>query len=84
MFNANSELSQNCTEKQIMPFKTIVNWLFNDTWCYLVTGCFDWKIVAFQQAVVKIYYILKCTLNNRTVSLKHAATCDISKSTWFK
>ena len=30
MFNANSELSQNQTEKQIMPIKTTVNWLFND------------------------------------------------------
>ena len=26
----NSELSKNPTEKQIMPFKTTVNWLFND------------------------------------------------------
>ena len=26
----NSELSQNRIEKQIMPFKTTVNWLFND------------------------------------------------------
>ena len=25
IFNTNSELSQNCTEKQIMPFKTTVN-----------------------------------------------------------
>ena len=30
IFNANSELSQNRTEKQIMLFKTTVNWLFND------------------------------------------------------
>ena len=30
IFNTNSELSQNRTEKQIMPFKTTVNWLFND------------------------------------------------------
>ena len=29
LFNINSELSQNRTEKQIMPFKTTVNWLFN-------------------------------------------------------
>ena len=35
------ELSQNRTEKQIMPFKTTVNWLFNDLCCYLVTGFFD-------------------------------------------
>ena len=26
----NSELSQNRTEKRIMPFKTALNWLFND------------------------------------------------------
>ena len=28
------------------------NWLFNDVWCYLVLGCFDWKIAVFQQTVV--------------------------------
>ena len=59
IFNTNSELSQNRTEKQIMPFKTTVNWLFTDIWCYLVIGCFDWKIVLFRQTVVKVYYILK-------------------------
>ena len=52
IFNTNSELSQICTEKQIMPFKITVNWLFNDT-CYLVIGCFDWEIGAFQQTVVR-------------------------------
>ena len=30
MFNPNSELWQNRTEKQIMPSKITVNWLFND------------------------------------------------------
>ena len=40
IFNINSELSQNHTEKQIMPFKTTLNWLFNGIWCYLVTGSF--------------------------------------------
>ena len=30
IFNTNSELSPNRAEKQIMPFKTTVNWLFND------------------------------------------------------
>ena len=49
----NSELSKNPTEKQIMPFKTTVNWLFNDIWCYLVIGCFDWKIGIFQQTVLR-------------------------------
>ena len=51
-FNINSELSQNPTEKQIMLFKTPVNSLFNDIWCYLVIGYFDWKISVFQQTVV--------------------------------
>ena len=53
VFKTNSELSQNRTEKQTMLFKTTLNWLFNDIWCYLVIGSFDWKIGIFQQAVVK-------------------------------
>ena len=28
-------------------------------WHYWVTGCFDWKIVVFQQTVERVYYILK-------------------------
>ena len=51
IFNTNSELSRNRIEKQIMPCKTAVNWLFNDIWCYLVIGCFYWKICVFQQTV---------------------------------
>ena len=39
--NINSKLSQNRTENQIMPFKTTVNWLFNDMSCYLVIAFFD-------------------------------------------
>ena len=35
-----------------MSFKTTVNWLFNDI-CYLVMGCFDWKIGVFQQTVLR-------------------------------
>ena len=53
IFNTNSELSQKSTEKQIMLFKTTVNCLFNDIWCYLFIGCFAWKIGIFQQAVVR-------------------------------
>ena len=44
---------QNRTEKQIMSFKTALNWLFNDTWCYLVTGSFDCKIDISQQTAVR-------------------------------
>ena len=40
IFNINSELWQNRKEKQIMPFKATLNWLFNDI-CYLVIGSFD-------------------------------------------
>ena len=53
IFKTNSELLQNCTEKQIMLFKTTVNCLFNDTWCYLVIASFGWKIGVFQQTVVR-------------------------------
>ena len=57
IFNTNSEFSQNHTEKQIMPSKTKINWLFNFIWC-LFTACFDWKVGFFQQAIVRVYYIL--------------------------
>ena len=59
IFNTNSELSQNRTEKQIKPSKTTINWLFNDVWCYIFIACFDWKTGVFQQTVVRVYYILK-------------------------
>ena len=48
IFNTNSELSQNRTEKQIIPSKATVNWLFNEILCYLFIGCFDWKTDVFQ------------------------------------
>ena len=59
MFNTNSELSKNRTEKQIIPFKTTLNWLFNSIRCYLLIGYFDSKIAVFQETVVRVYYILK-------------------------
>ena len=43
---------QNPTEK-VMPFKTTANWIFNDIWCYLVIGCFDWKLDVFQKTVLR-------------------------------
>ena len=53
IFNTNSELSQNRTEKQTMPSKTTLNWLFNDM---LFIHCFfDKKIGVFQQTVVRVY-----------------------------
>ena len=55
IINTKNELSQNCTEKQAMSFKITVNWLFNDMWCYLVSGCFDWSIGVFQQTVEGVY-----------------------------
>ena len=58
MFNANSGLLQNRTEKQKMVLKTTVTWLFHDI-CYLVIGSFYLKIALFQQTVVRVYHILK-------------------------
>ena len=58
IFNTNSELLQNRTEKQTMSSKTTANWLFNDIWCYLFIAYFEWKISVFQQTVVRVYYIL--------------------------
>ena len=49
----NSELLQNCTEKQIMPFKTALNSLFNDIWCYLIIGSFGRKIGILKQTVAR-------------------------------
>ena len=57
--NAFLTLTMDRTEKQIMPSKTTVSWLFENIWCYLVIAFFDWKIGVFQQTVVRVYYILK-------------------------
>ena len=59
IFHTNSELLENQTEKQIMPYKTTTNWQFNDLWCYVFNACFDWKIGIIHETVVKgFYYIL--------------------------
>ena len=50
-----------------MPFKTTVNWLFNDIWCYLDIDCFDWKILVFQQTIVRVYYILNRLLKSKNM-----------------
>ena len=49
IFNTNSELSQNRTEKQIMPIKTTVNWLLNYIWCYFVIDCLIEKLAFFNK-----------------------------------
>ena len=63
-FTINSKLSQNRTEKQIVPCKTIVNCLFNDVWSYLVIRCFDWKIGVFQQRVVRGFFLFFVLIKN--------------------
>ena len=40
-------------QKNKLSFKTTVNRLFNDIWCYLVIGCSDWQIGVFQPTVVR-------------------------------
>ena len=46
--------------------KQTVNWLSNDTLCYLFIACFDCKIDVFQQTVVRVYItlILVCLMVN--------------------
>ena len=61
-FNIKSKLSQNCTEKQIMPLKETVNWPFTDKWYYWVIAFLNWKIGIFQQTVAGVYCILKPTI----------------------
>ena len=73
IFNTNSELSQNRTEKQIMLSKTTINWLFSDKWCYLFIACFDWKIRVFQQTVVRVYYMI--VIRNGKIVWKHGPCC---------
>ena len=41
-----------------MTYKTTVNWLLNDTWCYLFICCFDWKISVFQQTAVRVISLM--------------------------
>ena len=63
--------SQNHTEKQHELSKTIVNWLFNDKWCYLVIGCFErvqlyWYIISlnFEKCILNIKLNLTKVSNN--------------------
>ena len=57
IFNTDSELLQNCTEKQTTPLKTTVICLFNDIWCYFSHWLFWLKNWRFS-TVVRVYYIL--------------------------
>ena len=71
--NTKRELSQTRREKQ-MPFKITVNWLFNDIWCYLVIGCFDWKNWRFSLNSCKGFIIsLKIVLMNIVTILMMSA-----------
>ena len=87
ILNTNSELSQNRTEKQIMPFKTTVNWLFNDTWCYLVIVCFDWKLAFFFKQLWGAYCILKAWIFSGILISRfdqNSITCNnlVSRQCW--
>ena len=63
IFNTDSKLSEDLTQKQIMIFKTTVNRI--NLWRYLIICCFDWNTGVFQQTVVvRVYYILKDGLKN--------------------
>ena len=64
-----------------MSFKTTINWLFNDIWCYIAIGCLTKKIVAFQQTVVRIYYVSKLHFQN--ISLLISACYDPLSLSFF-
>ena len=83
IFKTNSELSQNCTEKQIKPSKSTINWLFNDIWCYLFITCFDWKIGIFQQTVARVYYILKSQVSVRVTTTSTFSSADWNNNTYY-
>ena len=55
IFNPNSEVSQNHTERQFISSKTTINWLFHDI-CYLVIVFYLINGI-FQQTVVRVYII---------------------------
>ena len=63
-----------------MPFKTTVNWLFNDIWCHLVIGCFNWKIGVFVQTVVRTSYPRK----NVNGHLGHGVSAGTEKRSMYK
>ena len=63
-FNTNSELSQNRTEKQIMPLKTTVNLLFNDIWRYLLMVVFSEKLAFSRKQLQGFIVSLKQILEN--------------------
>ena len=73
-----------------MPFKTTVNWLFHDMWCYLVIAFFVWKIGVFQQTAVKVSCILN-SLQKWSSSLFKIGALDTksmflemkAQSSWF-
>ena len=48
----NRELSQNDTEKQIMPSKIAMNELFNDIWCYSFIACLIEKLANSSKSLV--------------------------------
>ena len=67
IFNADSELLQNCAEKQIMPFKTSVNWLFSDIWCYLAICYF---VAKFSELFLILQVYKKVIKNSKKNSKK--------------
>ena len=65
-----------------MPFKTTVNWVFNDIH-YLVIGSVDCKIGVFEQRVIKVYYVLKSPATKR-LSYLFIAWLIVFDNSWRK
>ena len=80
-FNINSKLLLNHTEKQIMPFKTTVNWLFNDLWYYLVITAYCTPNTSLYKLAKFLLRILSAlAINQYTVKDSFAFVKEITKT----
>ena len=53
-FLSNKNILSLCLRQYILKvYCFLVEVTFNDIWCYLVIGCFDWKIGIFQQIAAR-------------------------------
>ena len=86
IFNTNSELLQNRIEKQIMPFQTTVNWVFNDIWRYLVISWFDWKFFVFSVNSCNdwLYPELRKSINKNPYLIVSLANLNAKSSNRYK
>ena len=62
---------------QIMSFKTTLNWLFNEIWCYLVISSLIGKLAFFNKQLQWVYYALNCTSNCKCSMILNSVNSSI-------